>query len=72
MYQGPIEAAAVFAGGPPWQSPNLWWPADRRWCVGTDIDLSSSYVAGSEPVVRALLDHDRLEAMPVESSDPIG
>lgn len=26
------------------QSPNLWWPLNRVWCVATDIDLPTTYI----------------------------
>jgi hypothetical protein len=57
--------------GPSWQSPNLWWPDDRAWCVATEIDLMSTYVGGSHRCVRAVLDRPELEAAAVESSDGI-
>jgi hypothetical protein len=57
--------------GPSWQSPNLWWPDDRAWCVATEIDLMSTYVGGSHRCVRAVLDRPELEAVAVESSDGI-
>jgi hypothetical protein len=48
------------------QSANLWWPADRAWCVATEIDLMSSYVGGSRPCIDAVLGDRALEALPVE------
>jgi len=56
---------------PLWQSPNLWWPDDRSWCVATEIDLMSTYVAGSQRCVRALVEHPALEAAAVEATDGI-
>ena len=53
LYEGAIEAAARFCRDEPTcQSPNLWWPQDRAWCVATEIDLCWTYVGGS----RALAD----------------
>jgi hypothetical protein len=26
--------------------PNIWWPADRTWCVATEIDYRWTYVGG--------------------------
>lgn len=46
------------------QSPSLWWPADRAWCVATEIDFMWTYVGGSEACIEALLGDDRLEAWP--------
>jgi hypothetical protein len=45
--------------------PSLWWPEDRAWCVGTDIDLMSTYVGGSKACIDAVLADDRLEGLPV-------
>jgi hypothetical protein len=36
------------------QSPDLWWPEDRRWFVGGDTDLDWCYIAGSEALVSAV------------------
>ena len=49
LFTGPVTAATSFRGvihaewnpelSARWdQSPSLWWPEDRAWCVGTDID----------------------------------
>jgi hypothetical protein len=46
-------------------SPNLWWPDDRSWCVGTDIDLMTTYVGGSASAVDALLADKQIEVLPV-------
>jgi hypothetical protein len=37
-----------------YQSPNLWWPKDRAWCVATEIDFESTYVGGSAACVQAI------------------
>jgi hypothetical protein len=50
-------------------SPNLWWPADRAWCVGTDIDDRATYVGGSRALVDALLQSDVLEAFDVDATE---
>src|ERR1700691_3223823 len=41
--------------------PSLWWPADRSWCVGTDVDLMTTYVGASRAAIDALLADDRIE-----------
>ena len=46
------DAVRNLAPEPHEQSANLWWPADRAWCVVTDIDLMSTYVGGSARVHR--------------------
>jgi len=33
----------------------LWWPEDRRWFVGSDTDLMSTYIGGSRALADDLL-----------------
>lgn len=56
---------------PLYQSANLWWPEDRAWCVATEIDLNTTYVAGSQRLVDALLACGALEVYQVEPTDKI-
>jgi hypothetical protein len=69
LLEGAIDAAAAFCGELVCQSPNLWWPADRAWCVATDIDLPSTYVAGSRELAAQILGDDRLDAVAVAIAD---
>jgi hypothetical protein len=48
--------------------PGLWWPKDRAWFVGSDVDLLSTYVGGSEACIAALVSDPDLEAsrIPIE------
>lgn len=71
LYRGPIEAAAAFCQPPTFQSPNLWWPEDRAWCVASEIDLPSTYLAGTQALVQAVLHDGRLEAVPASIADRI-
>ncbi|WP_225097736.1 hypothetical protein [Streptomyces sp. CoH27] len=45
--------------------PDLWWPADRAWILGGDVDLTSTYVGGSAELIADLLAAPDLEAHPV-------
>ncbi|CAM3355434.1 hypothetical protein [Mycobacterium intermedium] len=58
----------------PGRTANLWWAGDRQWCVATDVDLMSTYVGASRPCIRAILEDDGLEALPVppRSADHMG
>jgi hypothetical protein len=51
------------------QSPSLWWPDDRAWCVASEIDFCSTYVGGSPALIERVLGDDRLEAIPVRLED---
>jgi hypothetical protein len=64
------DAVRNLAPEPHEQSANLWWPADRAWCVVTDIDLRSTYVGGSASCVSDLLGTPGLEAFPASPDDP--
>lgn len=51
------------------QPPNLWWPDDRSWFVGAEIDASATYVGGSLDVVDAVCAEKSLGAYRVAASD---
>jgi len=38
-------------------------PADRAWCVATEIDFAWTYVGGSRELIDAILADARLEAV---------
>lgn len=46
-----------------YQSPNIWWPDDRAWCVATEVDFTWSYVGGSAACIEQLLNDRELEAV---------
>jgi hypothetical protein len=72
LYSGTLEAvmATVALAGQE-QTPNLWWPADRSWCVATEIDLAWTYVGGPSDMIERLVLEDRIEALPAEPDDPL-
>jgi hypothetical protein len=51
------------------QSPNVWWPDDRAWCVATEIDFAWTYVGGGKAAIDAVLADRRLEALPAKVTD---
>lgn len=65
MYAGPIAAALTSYSIIPFghRSANLWWPADRAWCVATEIDFAWTYVGGPRACIDAILADPRLEAV---------
>ena len=73
LYQGPAEAVATLAhlDGTWGQCPNLWWPADRAWCVASEIDLQWTYVGGPRGLIDAIVADDRIEALPATPDDPV-
>jgi hypothetical protein len=77
MLTGPLRAAGNV--GQPldanWQhwapSPNLMWPADRAWFVGTEIDFNSTLIGGPAELIQELLHIPALDAWPVASDDSL-
>ena len=67
LFSGTLDAVVSFLhwdDGFWGDSPNIWWPADRAWCVATDIDLYDTYVGGSRDCIEAVLGSPDLEALP--------
>lgn len=76
LFTGPLEAATDLGWWPTpdWfdaQSPNLFWPTDQSWCIGTEIDFDSTLVAGSTALIGAVLAEPGLEAWPVQPGDAL-
>ena len=53
------------------KSPNLSWPADRAWCVATEIDFDSTLVGGSSDLIQTVLDAPGLDAWRVSPEDSL-
>ena len=71
LLTGPITAVLSPLGTWPWwQSPSLWWPDDRAWCVTTEVDFMSTYVGGTRECIEELARED-LEAVAAEPSDGV-
>ena len=51
------------------QSPNLFWPDDHAWCVGTEVDRRSTVVGGSASLIASIIGEIELEAWPVNPDD---
>lgn len=51
------------------QTPSLWWPADRAWCVASEIDLPFTYLAGPAALIDQVMAEHRLEALPAHPDD---
>lgn len=68
LYTGPVEDALAFVESQR-QTPNLFWPADRAWCVASEIDLTCTYIGGSAELIDAVLADPGIEALPAEPGD---
>ena len=65
LYRGALEDALAFVE-PQGQTPNLWWPQDRAWCVASELDLGWTYVGGSQELIDEIIGSQGLEALPSE------
>lgn len=72
LFYGAIDAIETsFCDSPSIQSANLWWPADHAWCVATEIDFMTTYVAGSDAAIAALASCTALETDKVDPADGV-
>lgn len=65
LFPGPIDAVSSLSFGPFQQAPSLWWPEDRAWCVAAEIDLTETYLAGSEACIKRVVADPDLEAFQI-------
>ena len=65
VFSGPLEGIRSFYERTFSQSPNIWWPEDRAWCVATEIDSVDTYVGGSKACIEQIIAHPDLEALPI-------
>ncbi|GGC93329.1 hypothetical protein GCM10011512_20450 [Tersicoccus solisilvae] len=52
--------------------PALVWPADRAWCIGSEIDFDSTLVGGTAEAIAAVAQSETLEALVVHPEDDLG
>jgi hypothetical protein len=58
LFNGTVTAVSHLRhpGSPEdWRNPDLFWPADRRWFVATDVDFRSLYTGGSDDFITELV-----------------
>lgn len=73
LLSGPLADVTSLEGEEDFaELPDLWWPQDRAWCVGGDVDLVSTYVCGSEELIAEVLTAPGLEAHRVAAGDRVG
>ena len=56
LFGGTLDSALeLLDQGDLYPRPNLWWPEDRAWFVGTGIDELSTFVGGSRACIDGIL-----------------
>lgn len=75
LFSGPLLPVTDWADDvdavPMSQSASLFWPADRSWCVASEVDFDSTVVGASREVVDAILAAPGLEAYEVDLFDDL-
>lgn len=72
LFRGDLQTVPSLSQHPRWfQSPSLWWPEDRAWCVATEIDGYDTFIGGSHACIERILDCPDLEALPLSVDDRI-
>ena len=71
-FTGPIDGVLELARDANMlEGPNLWWPEDKAWIVGTEIDSMETYVGGSAACIDALLGDPEIETFPFAINDSV-
>lgn len=65
LMKGPLAAYIEIAN-----TPSYFWPADRAWCVTTDIDFFWAYVSGRGPCIDEIASKPVLDAYPTAPTNP--
>ncbi|MDQ6855877.1 MAG: hypothetical protein M3Z57_02230 [Candidatus Dormibacteraeota bacterium] len=66
LLAGPVASAADVGHPALGQSPNLWWPDDHAWCVATEIDFNTTYIACGDTAREDIVALPALEARPID------
>jgi hypothetical protein len=71
LFRGPLRAATAFRSEPWFQSPTLWWPDDRAWCVASELDIFSTYLGATPEAVHDLIAHPDIEVLECTADERI-
>ena len=72
LFQGKLaEVIELSNSGGLRGTPTYYWPADRSWCLFSDIDLDFTVIGGSRELVDALLKDEFLECTQCDAATRI-
>ena len=73
LLRGPLDAVDAWAdelgGGLPVAPPAYAWPADRRWCLTSDVDPHWAGIGAQRAAVEALLADPELDVVPARPDE---
>lgn len=52
-------------------TPTYWWPADNKWLVCTDWDLTFTLIGGSEEFISSIISNSEIECLLIEPTNRI-
>lgn len=67
LFTGKVTQAAGWQDG-----PNLWWPDDQAWIVASEIDLTSTFVAGGAALIQDILAGAEIGASAATPDESLG
>ena len=70
LLRGPLSEIGRFYA-PRAEAPSIWWPDDRAWCVGSDVDLMTTYLGGAAEAVEAVVADPELEALAIPEGQDV-
>ena len=71
LLSGSLEDIVLFEQHPNRNTPNIWWPDDRAWCVATEIDADFTLIGGTRALIEELLADDRLASTPAQLDEEL-
>ncbi len=70
LLRGPLSDIGRFYGRCR-HAPSIWWPDDRAWCVGSDVDLMTTYLGGPAAAIEAVVGDGELEALAIPAGQGV-
>lgn len=68
---GAVESSWHTSKGLPMPTPGFIWPADRAWCITSDIDPHWAGIGADPALIRSLLNEPRLDVVRVEADQEL-
>jgi hypothetical protein len=70
LMQGPLSGVPTVAGLLTY-APSYWWPQDRAWVVGSQMQDLSTYIAADDECIEALIAGERIDVVRAAPDDPV-
>lgn len=71
LLEGSLELLTKSCSNDIYQSVNLCWPTTNEWCIATEIDFNSTYIACDDKLAKLMLSNSELEIFRVSQTDKV-